>query len=118
MPISDQITLGEWLRDARIAKGVSLRSVAAQLEITPSYLSDIENDRRTPAEDVLRKLTEAVGVDFEDAMALAGRFGEVAERYIKRQPGAVRLMRQVSAANLSAADLEEIIGLVSKRYAK
>ncbi len=101
----NETSLGEWLRDARMEKDISLRSLATQLDITPSYLSDIENDRRIPAEDVLQKLTKALELDFEDAMALAGRFGEQTERYVRRQPEAVKLMRRVSAANLSAAEL-------------
>ena len=40
-------TLGEVIRDARIAKdGMKLRELARLLEVTPSYVSDIENDRR------------------------------------------------------------------------
>lgn len=104
----NETSLGEWLRDARMEKDVSLRSLATQLEITPSYLSDIENDRRIPAEDVLQKLTMALELDFEEAMALAGRFGEQTERYVRRQPEAVKLMRRASAANLSAADLRAL----------
>ena len=101
-------SLGEWLRDARMDKEVSLRALAGQLNITPSYLSDIENDRRVPAEDVLKKLTDALGLSFDDAMAMAGRFGEQTDRYIKRQPEAVKLMRRVSAANLTAEELRKI----------
>lgn len=104
----EQKTLGEWLRDARVNKDISLRSVAKSLNITPSYLSDIENDRRVPAEDVLQKLTNALDLSFEDAMARAGRFGEQTERYIRREPEAVKLMRRASAANLSADDLRRI----------
>ena len=101
-------TLGEWLREARMDKDVSLRALAKQMEITPSYLSDIENDRRVPAEDVLQKLTGALDLSFDDAMAMAGRFGEQTDRYIKRQPEAVKLMRRVSAANLTAEELRKI----------
>ena len=101
-------SLGEWLRDARMEKDNSLRALAAQLKITPSYLSDIENDRRVPAEDVLQKLTGALDLPFDDAMAMAGRFGEQTDRYIKRQPEAVKLMRRVSAANLTAEEIRKI----------
>lgn len=101
-------TLGEWLRDARLDKDTSLRTFAKNLGITAPYLSDIENDRRVPAEDVLKKLTDALDLPFEDAMAKAGRFGEQTERYIKRQPEAVKLLRRASAANLSAEDLKRM----------
>ena len=108
MQTQESQSLGEWLRDARMNKDISLRALAGQLDITPSYLSDIENDRRVPAEDVLQKLTGALDLPFDDAMARAGRFGEQTDRYIKRQPEAVKLMRRVSAANLTAEELRKI----------
>ncbi|MBV9470122.1 MAG: helix-turn-helix transcriptional regulator [Abitibacteriaceae bacterium] len=108
-------SLGETLRDARIEKNISLRALAGQMEITPSYLSDIENDRRVPAEDVLRTLASNLEIEFEDLMALAGRFGEKAERYMKSQPTAVKLFRRISEANLGEEQLREMINEVKKR---
>ena len=107
-------SLGEVLRDARVAKDMSLRALAGQLDITPSYLSDIENDRRIPAEDVLASLSGALGLDFDDLMALAGRFGEEAERYLRKQPTAVKLFRRISAANLDEDQLRAMIDDVEK----
>lgn len=102
---TEDITLGEWLRTARIAKGPSLRATAESLQVTPSYLSDIENDRRVPAEDVLQRLAGLLDLDPEEAMVRAGRFGEETERYLKRQPEAVRLFRRISEAKLSTEEL-------------
>jgi ribosome-binding protein aMBF1 (putative translation factor) len=48
-------TLGDIVREARLAKEQSLRQVSKLLEITPSYMSDIENDRRVPSEEVLQR---------------------------------------------------------------
>lgn len=101
-------TLGELLRESRVAAGISLRTLASEMEITPSYMSDIENDRRVPSEDVLRKISHRLGVDLNQAMAMAGRFGEQAERYLKEQPAAVALFRKISERNLSKEELEEI----------
>ncbi len=92
-------TLGEVIRDARVAAGVSLREFARSLGITPSYQSDIENDRRIPSEDVLKKIAGSLSLDFEELMALGGRFGENAERYLRRHPTAGALFRKLSAAN-------------------
>ena len=111
-------SLGDWLREARIGRGASLRSVASAMEITPSYLSDIENNHRTPAEEVLRRLTAYLELDFEQGMALAGRFGDQTHQYLRRQPAAVKLLRQVSAADLSAQDLEEISRLIAQKFEK
>jgi len=92
-------TLGEVIRKARVAAGRSLRDFAKGLGITPSYQSDIENDRRIPSEEVLKKIAELLSLDYEELMALAGRFGEDAERYLRRHPTAGALFRKLSETN-------------------
>lgn len=92
-------TLGQVIRDARVAGGTSLREFSRNLGITPSYQSDIENDRRIPSEDVLKKMADALRLDFEELMALGGRFGDDAERYLRRHPTAGALFRKLSESN-------------------
>jgi transcriptional regulator with XRE-family HTH domain len=92
-------TLGQVIRDARVAAGGSLREFARTLGITPSYQSDIENDRRIPSEEVLKKIAGQLGLDYEELMALAGRFGQDAERYMRRNPTAGALFRKLSETN-------------------
>ena len=92
-------TLGEVIRDARVAAGRSLREFAKTVGITPSYQSDIEYDRRIPSADVLKKMAGLLGLDFEELMALGGRFGEDAERYLRRHPTAGALFRKLSETN-------------------
>lgn len=100
--------MGEFIREARVATG-SLREFAKKLGITPSYMSDIENDRRVPAEDVLRKIADLLKLDFDNLMAMAGRFGDDAERYMRRHPTAGVLLRQISEANLPDDDLVKLL---------
>ncbi len=107
--MADEPTLGDIIHDARVAKGDSLRGLAGQLKITPSYLSDIENDRRVPAEEVLRQIAQLLALDFDELMARAGRFGQAAERYMKKHPEAVRLFRRITEANLDPEQLREMI---------
>lgn len=111
-------TLGDLIREARVAKGYSLRAFAAQLNITPSYQSDIENNRRVPAENILQQTASQLNLDFEALMALAGRFGEQAERYMRRQPEAVRLFRKISEADLNAEYLKSLQEQVEQKRRK
>jgi transcriptional regulator with XRE-family HTH domain len=101
-------TLGETLRDARVSLSVSLRELAKKLGLAPSYLSDIENDRRVPSEDVLQKLATELELKFDDLMARAGRVGDQAERYMKRHPTVGLLFRQISEQRLRDEDLEKV----------
>lgn len=102
-------SLGTVIRDARVKSGRSLREFAKLLGITPSYQSDIENDRRVPAEDVLKKTAELLGLNFEELMALAGRIGEDAQRYLRRQPAAGVLFRKLTETNAPEALLRKMI---------
>jgi transcriptional regulator with XRE-family HTH domain len=101
-------TFGDVIRETRVAAKKGLREFARELGITPSYLSDIENDRRVPAEDVLGKIAQALGLDFDELMALAGRFGEQAERYLRRNPEAGKLFRKISEKNLSESEVRKL----------
>lgn len=111
-------TLGEVIRNARVALGHSLRALAAMLDVTPSYLSDIENDRRIPAEAVLSRIAYLLGLDTDALMVMAGRFGESAEQYMRRQPEAIRLFRKISEANLGEDQLRALQHRVENEHGK
>src|SRR5579859_2716572 len=101
--------LGDLLRDARVAADLSLRDLAKKLGITPSYISDIENNRRVPSEDVLRQLAETFDLKFDELMALAGRVGDDAERYLRQHPTAGVLFRRISDRRLSEEELKKLV---------
>lgn len=108
------MSLGERIRDARVAHDRGLRDFARELEIAPSYLSDIENDRRVPAEPVLRTLADKLGLDFDELMSLGGRLGAETERYVRRVPEAARLFRRMAERQLDAEDLERLDSEIDK----
>ena len=50
-------TFGSFLREKRIARGLTLRGMAAKLDLSPVYMSNIENDRRAaPVQEYLERL--------------------------------------------------------------
>ncbi len=52
-------TFGSFLREKRIARGLTLRGMAAKLDLSPVYLSNIENDRRpAPTRAYLERLEQ------------------------------------------------------------
>lgn len=105
--ISNQ-SLGDLIREARVAKGFGLRELARKIGKTPSYLSDIENDRRVPAEEVLQDIARMLDMDFDELMARAGRFGEEAVRYMMKTPAAGMLFRKISEHKLPEEQLQEL----------
>jgi transcriptional regulator with XRE-family HTH domain len=103
-------TLGAQIREARLRAGMPLRELARRLDRAPSYLNDIEHDRRVPSEAVLRQIgTELPELDIERLLAAAGRVGEAAEEYLKANPTAGILFRKVSGAGLSERHLKELL---------
>lgn len=103
------VPLGDLINRGRIAKKLSLRALARQVGIVPSYLADIENDRRTPSESVLRKISEVIGLDFDGLMQQAGRLGEGAEHYLRQEKLAGQLFRRVAETNLDQEGLQKLL---------
>lgn len=101
--------LGEMIRESRVAKGLALRELARRVERAPSYLNDIEHDRRVPSESVLRQICQELGMDIDRALAAAGRVGDGAEQYMKSNPTAGVLFRRVAEAGLDERDLKALL---------
>ena len=108
-------TLGAQIRDARVRAELSLRELARRIERAPSYLNDIEHDRRVPSEPVLRQIcVELPELDQDRLLAAAGRVGEGAEDYMKANPTAGVLFRRVSDAGLAEPDLNRLLKQAEK----
>ncbi|HJP89062.1 MAG TPA: helix-turn-helix transcriptional regulator [Candidatus Limnocylindrales bacterium] len=109
MPDPVEGTFGDTIRVARARRRLTLRQLGDASGNTASYLSDIENDRRVPSEAVIRNLATILNLDADDLLALAGRFGAEADRYLRRNPEAGMLLRRMSARNVSSSVIRRIL---------
>jgi transcriptional regulator with XRE-family HTH domain len=100
-------TLGELIQEAR-GERFKLRELARLLEISPTHLSDIENNRRAPSEELLVQLAKHLEIDVDKLLALDGRVSGETRRYIEKVPEAVSLFRKVSAHRLQPKELKEV----------
>ncbi len=107
-------TLGELIRDGRVKAMKGLSERARELDLTPSSLCGIENDRRVPAVVVLQRLSDLLGLDFNEVMALAGRVGEQAEQYLKGNTLAWSLFRRISESKLNDEELKLLQKMAEK----
>jgi transcriptional regulator with XRE-family HTH domain/quercetin dioxygenase-like cupin family protein len=57
--------VGERLRDARMARGISLRSLARELGVSASLISQIETGKSQPSVSTLYAMTSALGISIE-----------------------------------------------------
>jgi repressor LexA len=64
--------VGEQIRDARQARGISLRQLAARVGVHFSHLSKIENGRDTVGRETLIRIAEELGQDSDLMLGEAG----------------------------------------------
>ena len=103
------MSVGDIVNEARVRKRFGLRALARELNIAPSYLSDIENDRRVPSEAVLRDMARVLELDFDQLMQEAGRLGEGAEQFLRDNQLAGRLFRRMARSQLDQEALEKLM---------
>jgi transcriptional regulator with XRE-family HTH domain len=65
--------LGEELRRARDEAGLSQEEVAHRAKIDRSYLSQLENDHKTPTLDLLMRVCDAIGIKASTLVARVER---------------------------------------------
>lgn len=104
-------TLGEIIRHARTSLDMTLRELARRLDVTPSYVSDIENDRRVPSEEVLIRIAAVLDLDANDLVARSGRLASDTEKYMRQTPAATTLFRKVTQQRLNE---QQIAALMEK----
>jgi transcriptional regulator with XRE-family HTH domain len=60
--------LGARIRQARLAKGLSLRATAAEAEISPSLLSQVETGKVQPSVSTLWAIVSCLGLSVDDVL--------------------------------------------------
>lgn len=63
---------GARLRSLRAARGITLRALAAQLEVSPAYLSALEHGKRgAPSAGLVHQVCDVFGLIWDEAEELA-----------------------------------------------
>ena len=98
-------TFGQLLREKRTEKGFSLRKFAGLVGISPTYLSQVEQDNvDPPTADRVKKMAELLGENVDEWTSLAGRLTEDLPEIIHEAPNAVpdllRAVRGLTADQL------------------
>ena len=86
-------TFGQFLREKRIKKGFSLRKFAELVGVSPTYLSQVEQDNvDPPTADRVKRMAELLGESVDEWTALAGRLTEDLPDIIRESPTAVPVL--------------------------
>ncbi|MDF1845214.1 MAG: helix-turn-helix transcriptional regulator [Rubripirellula sp.] len=100
-------TFGCQLRELRLAHDITLRDFAKRLGVTPTYVSQIEQEYcKPPKANVVEKMATILGQDVDEFLTLAGRLPEDLCEVIRTHPASmVTFLR--SAARLTETQIAE-----------
>lgn len=112
--MADKQSLGDLIKSRRVELDLKLRELARRLDVTPSYVSDIEYDRRVPSEEVLGRIATELQLDLDDLVARTGRIGSEAERYLRDTPAATTLFRRISERRLDDEQIQKLLRSVDR----
>lgn len=103
------LSFGETIRRVRLELNMTVDELAKEVGIASSYLHKIEGNLHIPAEEtVIRELSVVLGIDFNELMCLAGRFGVEVERYLKTHPTLRTIVRWVVDRDLTPKELDRL----------
>jgi transcriptional regulator with XRE-family HTH domain len=81
--------VGERLREHRQRKGISVRSLARELGVSASLISQIETGKSQPSVSTLYAMTTALGISVEDVFAGSASDEAVGDEAVGGLPGSV-----------------------------
>jgi transcriptional regulator with XRE-family HTH domain len=106
-------TFGEKLRNLRLAAGIGLRELAASVQISPGYLSDIEQGNVPPPKvRVILSLARALNADKGALLSFAGKLDPDLSSYISEKPGAADFLRMARDKGFDEDDWERLSQMV------
>lgn len=102
-------SFGSYLREKRIAKGHSLRRFAELLDVSPTYLSHVEQEKTDspPTAKLVKKAAELLGESPDEMVAMAGRVPEDLPKIIQSQPEAMPALLR-AAKGLTPEQLKKL----------
>jgi transcriptional regulator with XRE-family HTH domain len=106
--VNTQKSFGQVLRETRIAKKISLRKFAEKVGVSPTYLSQVEQDNvDPPTAERVKRMAEILEENVDEWIALAGRLPEDVRGIIHMQPTEMpQLLRE--ASGLTAEQLQRL----------
>lgn len=117
-------TFGSFVRQMRIAQGLSLRGLAARLNLSPVYMSNIETDRRAaPTQEYLDKLIFELGLNKEEqehlldlaAKSKTQRVSADLPDYIMERDIVRAALRTAKEVDATDEEWQEFIDRITKR---
>lgn len=90
--------VGEYIKKIREEKDLSINQLALYSDVSAAHISRIERGLRDPSPDILKKISGALKVPYEELMVQAGYLNEEADhtvlyvQYLYQITGIIRLL--------------------------
>lgn len=99
-------TFGEFLIAKREENDITLREMARMLDVSPTFMSDVEKNRSTPKAERLEKLAEVLHLDNDEKAVMYDLVGKQRDSVAPDLPEYIKGRDYVSAALRTARDLD------------
>ena len=99
------MAIGTLLRDRREHLGLSLRAVAAAVDVNPAHLSRVEKGTTPPSTQLLRRISSALDLPEEEVFLMAGRIPDTYRAVTEHSPGAAAAALGGLAGMLAASPM-------------
>ena len=117
---------GEYLRQKRLEKNMKAKTFAELLEISPAYLSSLENgSRQPPSCELLEKIAAILKLNTDERYLLFDLAGENKNppeiskdltEYIYKNPQIIEILRYGMKCQLSEKEWSVILSFVNRLY--
>jgi len=101
------MTFGEFVRNQRKQRGLSLRAAAQQTGVNAAYLSRVEVGKVAPSDQLIRLLSKVLSCEEDELLLLAGRLPAELRIMIEKEPrkvtAALRKLGELAVAESSVA---------------
>ena len=119
----NEMAFGKFIEEKRKALGLTLRGFAAELDIAPAYMSDIEKGRRYPPDKKLDDIAKILKLNETEknsmldlaAMAKTKTVSSDLPEYIMEKDLARVALRRARDGKLADEGWQEVIDLIDKK---
>ena len=123
---SMNLPFGEFVKQRRESLGKTQTGFAAEVEISPAYLSDIENGNRRAPEKFLERFAKALNITSQDELNAFYDMAGISQRgqhsdintYIDDKPSARLALRTAMDTDWTDDDWRELIEIIKKKKRK
>ena len=121
--LSSKENFGPFIRKLRLGLNIGQRKLAEQIGVAPSYLNDIEKEKRSaPKQIVIKKLSKILKIHIDTLNDLAGiSKGNIAPdigEYIENNPSVTSLIRTMKENNIDEEQIKKIENSLNKNNNK